>query len=62
MTDMKPCDIPPGLKSAHPLTAMQQNNIPLDSRHTLLTPEHLERLAQGKPLQPDTDKTDTNNS
>ncbi len=45
--------IPAGLTSARPLTAMELNNIRLDSRHTLLTPEHLERLAQGKPLQPE---------
>lgn len=46
--------IPAGLTSARPLTAMELNNISLDSRHTLLTPEHLELLAQGKPLQPET--------
>lgn len=46
--------IPARLTSARPLTAMELNNISLDSRHTLLTPEHLERLAQGKPLQPET--------
>lgn len=46
--------IPAGLTSARPLTAMELNSIRLDSRHTLLTPEHLERLAQGKPLQPET--------
>lgn len=36
------------------MTAMELNNIRLDSRHTLLTPEHLERLALGKSLQPET--------
>lgn len=46
--------LPAGLTSARPLTAMELNNIRLDSRHTLLTPEHLERLAQSKPLQPET--------
>ncbi len=51
--------IPAVLTSARPLTAMELNNIRLDSRHTLLTPEHLEQLAQGKPLQPETTTQNT---
>lgn len=34
--------------SARPLSAMELNNIKLDIKHTVLTPQYLENLIQNK--------------
>lgn len=36
------------ISSATPLTLMELNNIKLDAKHTVLTPENLENLEKGK--------------
>lgn len=36
------------ISSATPLTLMELNNIKLDAKHTVLTPEYLENLEKGK--------------
>ena len=36
------------LSSAKELSAMDLNNIKLDARHTVLTPQYLEQLIAGK--------------
>lgn len=44
-----------GLKSATPLTPLQLNAIKLDVKHTVLTPDYLEKLEEGQnggPMQP----------
>ena len=45
--------IPPAIKSAIPLTALELNSYKLDVKHTILTPEYLEQLTKSK-----TDKKD----
>lgn len=41
-------DTLPGVKSATKLTLLQLNAIKLDVRHTILTPDYLEKLSQEK--------------
>lgn len=43
-----PSLLPPELKSATPLTALELNGFKLDVKHTVLTPELLDKMAQTK--------------
>ena len=40
----------PEISSAKELSAMDLNNIKLDSKHTVLTPEYLENLSKSQNL------------
>ena len=40
-----------GITSAKELSAMDLNNIKLDIKHTVLTPQYLENLIQSKPTE-----------
>lgn len=41
---MEPLDI----KSAQPMSPLELNGIKLDDKHTVLTPDYLEKLSAGK--------------
>lgn len=43
--------LPGGIKSATPLTALQLNDFRLDVKHTVLTPEYLEKMTAAKKEQ-----------
>ena len=43
--------LPGGIKSASPLTALQLNGFRLDVKHTILTPEYLEKMTAAKKEQ-----------
>lgn len=43
------------ITSAKELTAMDLNNIKLDAKHTVLTPQYLENLIQNKIATPDSE-------
>ena len=45
-----------GITSAKELSAMDLNNIKLDIKHTVLTPQYLENLIQNQPVEETTNQ------